>query len=544
MNDGTLIGAIDQGTSSTRFLVFSSKDFQLITYHQVDVKIISTHAGWVEMDPYVIINSVEECIEKVAEYLEQMGLSYTNIKSIGLTNHRETTLLWDKYTGKPLYNAIVWLDTRTTSTVDELLLKCNNNPNCLKEECGLPISTYFSALKIKWLMDNVLQVKNAIKENRVAFGTVDTWLLWNLIGDSVHLTDVTNASRTMLMNLKTLQWDDQLCKFFGVPKSILPEIKSSAAHFGKIKNGTLKGVPITAVLGDQQAALVGQCCFERGSAKNTYGTGCFLLYNTGNDIVYSTHGLITTVGYQFGNDKPVYALEGSVAIAGACFNWLKDNLEILPDIQETEEIANQVENTGDVYFVPAFSGLFAPHWKADARGLIIGLTQYTTKAHIIRAALEAVAFQNREIVESMNKDSGIKLKELQVSGGMTKNKLLMQMQADVLGIPIVRQSMHETTAFGAALAAGITIGVWDLKSQTSIPINFETYNSLISDEEREKRYKKWKLAVKRSIGWDKRSVVRKTFFQGIKEDPIKFLLTLAVPITTSYILYRYLEKNQ
>lgn len=543
MDDNTLVGAIDLGTSSSRFLVFSAKDYQLITYHQTEVKTISTHAGWVEMDPYVIINSVKECIDRVAEYLEQMGLSHTNIKAIGVTNHRETTILWDKFTHKPLYNAIVWLDTRTASTVDELLLKCNNNPNCLKKECGLPISTYFSALKIKWLMDNVLQVKSAIKEDRCAFGTVDSWLLWNLIGDSVHLTDVTNASRTMLMNLKTLAWDEQLCKFFGVPMNILPEIRSSAENFGKIKEGPLKGVPITAVLGDQQAALVGQCCFEKGSAKNTYGTGCFMLYNTGNDIVYSTHGLITTVGYQFGKEKPVYALEGSVAIAGACFNWLKDNLEILPDVAKTEELANDVQNTGGVYFVPAFSGLFAPHWKADARGLIIGLTQYTKKAHIIRAALESVAFQNLEIVESINKDTRFELKELQVSGGMTKNKLLLQLQADFLGIPIVRQSMHETTAFGAALAAGIVIGVWD--PSKPIPINnSETYNPAISNEDRIKRYKKWKQAVQRSIGWDdERTVVRKSFMQGIKEDPVKFLLKLAIPITTSYIFYKYFEKK-
>ena len=286
-------------------------------------------------------------------------------------------------------------------------------------------------------MDNVLQVKDAIKEDRCAFGTVDSWILWNLVGNkSCHATDVTNASRTMLMNLKTLKWDDDLCKFFSIPKSILPEIKSSAENFGEINRGSLKGVPIMAVLGDQQAALVGQLCWEKGSAKNTYGTGCFLLYNTGNDIVYSTHGLITTVAYKFGDEKPVYALEGSVAIAGAAVNWLRDKLGIITDSKETEEIANQVNDTGDVVFVPAFSGLFAPHWSSSARGLIIGITQYTTRAHIVRATLEAIAFQNLEIVESMNKDSGINLKELQVSGGMTSNRLLMQMQSDLLGIPV------------------------------------------------------------------------------------------------------------
>lgn len=471
------------------------------------IKLISEQAGWVEINPELIIESVVECIEKVCEYLNQMGLSHKNIKAVGLTNQRETTILWDKITGKALYNAIVWLDTRTHSTVDELLLKCNKNPNRFKVECGLPISTYFSALKIKWLIDNVVQVKSAIKEDRCAFGTVDSWILWNLVGNKcTHLTDVTNASRTMLMNLKTLNWDDELCNFFNVPKSILPEIRSSAQHFGILNGGSLKGVPVTSVLGDQQAALVGQLCWKKGSAKNTYGTGCFLLYNTGNDIVYSTHGLITTVAYQFGDEKPIYALEGSVAIAGASLNWLKDSLEILPNANRSEEIAKQVKDTGDVYFVPAFSGLFAPHWRPDARGLIIGITQYTTKAHIIRAALEAVAFQNLEIVESMNKDSGISLKELQVDGGMTENKLLMQMQADVLGIPVIRQSMTETTSFGAALAAGHAIGLWNLNDEQTIPIIFETYQSSISQEIRDIKYNKWKKAVQKSMGWDETAV--------------------------------------
>lgn len=503
MEEDTLIGAIDQGTSSSRFLVFSAKDFSLITYHQVPIKLISDQAGWVEIDPQLIIDTVLECIEKVGEYLSQMGLSHKSIKVVGLTNQRETTILWDKKTGKALYNAIVWLDTRTHSTVEEMLSKCNNNPNYLKLESGLPMSTYFSAFKIKWLMDNVLQVKDAIREDRCAFGTVDSWLLWNLLGDkSVHCTDVTNASRTMLMNLKTLQWDNYLCDFFGIPKSILPEIKSSAENYGVINQGCLKGIPITAVLGDQQADLVGQLCWEKGSAKNTYGTGCFLLYNTGTDIVYSTHGLLTTVAYKFGDEKPVYALEGSVAIAGAALNWLRDNLQLLNETKESEEIALTVKDTGDVYFVPAFSGLFAPHWRSDARGLIIGITQYTTKAHIIRATLEAVAFQNLEIVESMNKDSGINLKMLQVSGGMSRNKLLLQLQSDFLGIPVVKPSMTETTSFGAALTAGKTIGLWDLKDHKSIPIYNETYYCTLPEDARAAKYRKWKRAVEKSKGWD------------------------------------------
>lgn len=542
-----LIGAIDQGTSSSRFLVFSAKDFQLITYHQVSIKLIQEQAGWVEIDPQAIIDSVVVCIEKVAEYLDQMGLSHKSIKVVGLTNQRETTILWDKITGRPLYNAIVWLDTRTNSTVDEVLSKCDRNPNCLKLECGLPISTYFSALKIKWLMDNVLQVKDAIREDRCAFGTVDSWLLWNLCSNKsnnpVHLTDVTNASRTMLMNLKTLKWDDELCKFFGIPPDILPEIKSSAEHYGEINCGSLKGVPIAAVLGDQQAALVGQLCWEKGSAKNTYGTGCFLLYNTGNDIVYSAHGLITTVAYKFGDEKPVYALEGSVGIAGAAINWLRDQMGLIEDAGETEEIANQVKDTGDVVFVPAFSGLFAPHWKQSARGLIIGLTQYTTKAHIVRATLEAIAFQTAEIVESMIKDSGVNLKELQVSGGMTSNKLLLQMQSDLLGIPVVKPSMSESTSFGVALAAGKTLGLWSLKDHQSIPIYTETFHSTISEEVREARYKKWKKAVEKSIGWDdsSESSTKKSFLENFIEDPLKIIFTFAIPATAAFLIYRYVE---
>lgn len=545
-SDTALIGAIDQGTSSSRFLVFSAKDFQLITYHQVQIKLISEQAGWVEIDPEVIVNSVVECIEKVAEYLADMGLSHKQIKAVGVSNQRETTILWDKTTGKALYNAVVWLDTRTHSTVDELLSKCGNNANYLKEECGLPLSTYFSALKIKWLMDNVLQVKDAIKENRCAFGTVDSWLLWNLIGNkSAHVTDVTNASRTMLMNLKTLKWDEKLCKFFGIPKSILPEIRSSAENFGNINCGPLEGVPIMSVLGDQQAALVGHLCWKKGSAKNTYGTGCFLLYNTGSDIIYSTHGLITTVAYKFGDEKPVYALEGSVAIAGAALNWLRDNLGIINDASESEEVANQVKDTGDVCFVPAFSGLFAPYWRADARGLMIGITQYTTKAHIVRAALEAVAFQNLEIVESMNKDSGISLQELQVSGGMTQNKLLLQMQADLLGIPVVKQLMTETTAFGAALAAGSAAGIWDLKDHKAIPISFETFNCTISEETRQLRYKKWKKAVEKSMGWDENHVIiRKSYLESFLDDPLAILLSLVIPITAGVITYQYVRKSR
>ena len=432
------IGAIDQGTSSSRFLVFSAKDYRLVTSHQVELKLITEKgAGWVEMDPQEILNSVLECIENVAQSLQSLSFSVDMIKAIGLTTQRCTTIIWDKVTGKPLYNAIVWSDGRTQPIVDQLMVKCNQNPFHFRDQCGLPLCAYFSALKIKWLIENVPEVKEAVDENRCAFGTVDSWLIWNLTGKkSNHFTDVTNAAATMLMNLKTLDWDESLCEFFNVPKSILPKIKNSSENYGAINDGALKGVPLTAVLGDQNAALVGHLCFEKGSAKNSYGTGCFLLYNTGNDIVYSSYGLITTVAYKFENEKPVYALEGSVGFAGAAVNWLKDNLKMISEPKESEQISNTIQDSEDVIFVPAFSGLSAPHWRPDARGLIIGLSQFTTKAHVVRATLEAVAFQNLEILEVMNKDSGVELKELQVSGGMTKNELLMQIQADLLGIPV------------------------------------------------------------------------------------------------------------
>ncbi|XP_077986011.1 glycerol kinase-like isoform X2 [Glandiceps talaboti] len=454
-----------------------------------------------------ILQSVYDVLDKTKQNLKDLNIDPFNIKAVGITNQRETTVVWDKTTGKPLYNAIVWLDMRTGPTVEELIEKApGKKKEYLQALCGLPLSTYFSAVKLRWLMDNVPDVQQAVLEQRCMFGTVDSWLLWNLTGGlngGLHITDVTNASRTMLMNIHSLQWDEKLCNFFNIPMSVLPEIRSSAEVYGNLCNGPLSGIPIAGVLGDQQAALVGQTCFTKGMAKNTYGTGCFLLYNTGEEAVLSKNGLLTTVGYKLGKDKPtVYALEGSVAIAGAAVRWLRDNLGIIKEAADIEPLAASVESTHGTYFVPAFSGLYAPYWQSDARGIICGLTQFTSKAHIARAALEAVCFQTREILDAMNQDCGIPMQKVQVDGGMTANNLLMQLQSDILGIPIVKPAMPETTALGAAMAAGYAIGVWSLAAEDLTAITTDTYTPVITQEERDARYGKWKLAVQRSMKWE------------------------------------------
>ncbi|XP_071449832.1 glycerol kinase 3-like [Hetaerina americana] len=506
---GPLVGAIDQGTSSTRFLVFSAKNAEVITFHQIPAVQKYPREGWVEMDPMELLAAVEECIKKSCENMEHLSVSPSDIVAVGITNQRETTIAWDSITGKPLYNAIVWQDNRTASTVDQLLAGVpQGNKEYLKPICGLPLSTYFSALKMRWLIDNVPAVKNATMKKTCLFGNVDSWIIWNLTGGSqggLHLTDVTNASRTMLMNIKTLEWDPYLCKFFDIPVDLLPKIRSSSEIYGYIMNGCLNGVPISGCLGDQQAALLGQLCFSQGQAKNTYGTGCFLLYNTGKSIIHSEHGLLTTVAYQFGRDKPpMYALEGSVAVAGAVINWLRDQIGFLGNDLEIERLAASAPNSGDVYFVPAFSGLFAPYWRTDARGVLCGLTQHTSKAQVARAALESICFQTRDILEAMDKDSGMPLQKLQVNGGMTSNSLLMQLQADLIGIPVVRQVLAEITSLGAAIAAGSAegINVWSLeefkKHQGSAS---ETFVPSISADEKDVRYNKWKMAVDRSLGW-------------------------------------------
>uniref|UniRef100_A0A8D3DUQ4 Probable glycerol kinase n=1 Tax=Scophthalmus maximus TaxID=52904 RepID=A0A8D3DUQ4_SCOMX len=469
---GPLVAAIDQGTSSTRFLVFNSKTAELLSHHQVEIKQSFPKEGWVEEDPKEILQSVYECMERTCEKLTLLNIDISNIKAIGVTNQRETTLVWDKETGEPLYNAIgwnscFWLDLRTQSTVERLINKTpGRNKNHLKHKTGLPISTYFSAVKLRWLMDNVEEVRDAVVSHRAMFGTVDSWLIWCLTGGKsggVHCTDVTNASRTMLFNIHTLDWDPEL------------------------------------------SALVGQMCFQDGQAKNTYGTGCFLLLNTGAKPVISDHGLLTTVAYKLGRDKPAcYALEGSVAIAGAVVRWLQDNLGIIGSSEELEKLAASVGTSYGCYFVPAFSGLYAPYWEPSARGIICGLTQFTNKSHLAFAALEAVCFQTREILDSMNQDSGIPLTQLQVDGGMTSNRLLMQLQADILCIPVVKPSMPETTALGAAMAAGAAEGVsvWSLSPEDLSEVTSEKFEPQINPEESELRYARWKKAVQRSMNWE------------------------------------------
>uniref|UniRef100_A0AAR2IPJ1 glycerol kinase n=1 Tax=Pygocentrus nattereri TaxID=42514 RepID=A0AAR2IPJ1_PYGNA len=474
----SLVGAIDQGTSSTRFLVFNAKTAELISQHQVEINQSFPKEGWVEEDPKEILQSVCECMERTSEKLIQLNINISNVKAIGVTNQRETTVVWDKETGEPLYNAIgesppytppldncgllmsvVWLDLRTQSTVEKLIKKTpGKNKNHLKDKTGLPISTYFSALKLRWLMDNIESVAEAVQTNRAVFGTVDSWLIWCLTGGKnggVHCTDVTNASRTMLFNIHTMQWDPEL---FGL---------------------------MVACLGDQSAALVGQMCFKDGQAKNTYGTGCFMLKNTGVKPVMSDHGLLTTVAYKLGRDQPVYyALEGSVAIAGAVVRWLKENLGIIKSSSDIEKLAATAGTSYGCYFVPAFSGLYAPYWEPSARGIICGLTQFTNSSHLAFAALEAVCFQTREVLDAMNQDSGVPLSQLQVDGGMTANKLLMQLQADILCIPVVRPSMSETTALGAAMAAGAAEGVcvWTINPDGMTSVTSEKYQPKINPD--------------------------------------------------------------
>ncbi|CAF0853375.1 unnamed protein product [Adineta ricciae] len=479
------VGAIDQGTSSSRFLIFDASNLELVTYHQEPIKCLTPQPGWVEQDPNEILEKTTLCMEKAVEKFEGLGHQKSDIKAIGVTNQRETTILWDKQTGKVLHNALVWLDARTQETVDFLLKQYNKRQDCLQEQCGLPISTYFSALKIRWLIDNKEEVRKAIEAKRCMFGTVDSWLLYNLLSNDdkiVHVTDVTNASRTMLMNIRTLKWDSNLCHFFSIPEHILPEIKSSATIFGHINKGPLQGVPVGAVLGDQQAALVGQKCWSE-------------------DLAYSRNGLLTTVAYKWNDDDAVYALEGSIAIAGECIKWLRDNLEIIPDSQSTEKIAASVSDTGGVYFVPAFSGLFAPYWRSDARGLIMGMTQYTTKAHIVRAALEGICYQTREITDAMYDDSGVRLSKLKVDGGMANNKVFLQMLANIVGLNVSAPSLFETTALGVALAAGKAKGIdlFELDDEDEIETKMNSFIPRIQGKEREEHFHAWKKAVIKSF---------------------------------------------
>jgi glycerol kinase len=488
------IGAIDQGTTSTRFLVFD-RGGRIVASAQKEHQQIYPQPGWVEHDPEEIWLRTREVI---AEAMAQRDLKPGDLAALGITNQRETTVLWDRHTGQPAANALVWQDMRVADAVSEFAR--DGGPDRFRAKTGLPLATYFSALKIRWLLDNVPGARQKAEAGDLIFGNIDTFLAWHLTG--LHVTDCTNASRTQLMNLQTLDWDAELLGAFGIPRQILPRICSSSEVYGDAKLDAVEGVPLAGILGDQQAALVGQTCFEAGEAKNTYGTGCFLLMNTGREIVHSKHGLLTTVAFQFGDQPAHYALEGSVAITGALVQWIRDNFGLITSSPEIEALARLVEDNGGVYFVPAFSGLYAPYWKHNARGVIAGLTRYSNKSHLARAVLEATAFQTREVVEAMEKDSGVPLSVLRTDGGMVGNELLMQFQADILDRKVVRPVVRETTALGAAYAAGLATGFYanvdDLRAQWSVD---RTWTPEMEPARREKMYGFWKKAVTRSFDW-------------------------------------------
>ena len=497
------IGAIDQGTTSTRFMVFDHSGAE-VARHQLEHAQILPRPGWVEHDPAEIW---ERTATVVGTALHQAGLRTADLAAVGLTNQRETTLAWNRRTGRPYGHAIVWQDTRTDRIA--AALDRDGRGDVIRHKAGLPPATYFSGAKLQWLLDHVDGLRADAERGEAIFGTVDTWLLWNLTGGAsggVHVTDVTNASRTMLMNLQTLDWDDELLGFFTVPRQMLPEIWPSSAPepYGLTAHEGPFGahLPITGALGDQQAATVGQVCLDPGEAKNTYGTGNFLLLNTGEKIVRSDNGLLTTVCYQFGDAKPVYALEGSIAVTGSAVQWLRDQLGIISGASQSETLARQVDDNGGVYFVPAFSGLFAPYWRSDARGAIVGLSRYNSNAHVARATLEAICYQSRDVVDAMEADSGVHLEVLKVDGGVTQNELCMQIQADVLGVDVVRPVVAETTALGAAYAAGLAVGFWadpdDLRANWQ---EDRRWSPAWDDEQREDGYAGWRKAVQRTLDW-------------------------------------------
>lgn len=493
------IVAVDQGTTSTRAIVFDDGG-AIVATGQREHEQIFPKAGWVEHDAAEIWRNTQAVIDAA---VRNAGVEASDVAAIGITNQRETAVVWDRLTGEPVYNAIVWQDTRTQPFIDALAE--DGGVRRFAETTGLPLATYFSASKIAWILDNVDGVRERAENGDLLFGTPDTWVLWNLTGGvdgGVHATDVTNASRTLLMDLRTLDWDDELLKAFGVPRAMLPVILSSSEVYGEAVGTALDGVPIAGILGDQQAATFGQVAFERGESKNTYGTGNFLLVNTGEEIVDSENGLVTTVAYRLGGDSPRYALEGSIAVTGSLVQWLRDNLGIIKDSPEVEELALTVEDNGGVYIVPAFSGLFAPYWRPDARGAILGLTRFANKGHIARAALEAVAFQTREVLDAVIADTNVPLEELRVDGGMVGNDALMQFQADVLGVPVVRPVIIETTALGAAYAAGLAVGVWaNLDELRTMWREDERWKPQIDEAERERRMARWRKAVTRTFDW-------------------------------------------
>jgi glycerol kinase len=493
------IGAIDQGTTSTRFMVFD-RSARIAAVAQKEHEQIYPRPGWVEHDPLEILRRTEEVI---AEALVQRGLRASDLAAIGITNQRETTVLWEPKSGKPLANAIVWQDTRVAEDVSRFASE--GGQDRFRPQTGLPLSTYFSGLKLRWLLENIPDAREKATAGELLFGNIDTFLLWNLTGGpsgGVHVTDVTNASRTQLLNLRTLDWDEKLLSAFDIPRAVLPKVQSSSEIYGEATLGAVAGVPVTGILGDQQAALVGQACFRPGEVKNTYGTGCFMLMNTGERPVASNLGLLTTVAYRFGDGAAHYALEGSVAITGALVQWLRDNLGMIEKSADVEALARTVNDNGGVYFVPAFSGLYAPYWKENARGVIAGLTRYANKGHIARAVLEATAFQTREVVEAMEKDSHIGLASLRVDGGMVANELLMQFQADILNRDVVRPVIQETTALGAAYAAGLAVkffsGLEELRANWAVDREWKPH---MAETERAQLYRQWKKAVTRSFDW-------------------------------------------
>ncbi len=489
------VAAIDQGTTSTRCMVFD-RFGNVVAVDQKEHRQIYPKPGWVEHDPLEIWERTQEVITNA---LRKSDITPSDLASIGITNQRETTLVWDRRTGKPFYNAIVWQDTRTDQICNEL--SQSGGQNRFQIKTGLPLATYFSGPKIKWILDNVPGVRDAANHGDALFGNIDTWLIWNLTG-GVHVTDVSNASRTLLMDLNTLKWDEEILDLLTIPGSMLPTIRPSSSIYGYATIPSVQGVPIAGDLGDQQAALFGQACYEPGEAKNTYGTGCFMLLNTGNRPVPSKNGLLTTLGYQIGNQPAVYCLEGSIAIAGALVQWLRDNLKMIERSSDIETLARTVEDNGGMYIVPAFSGLFAPYWRSDARGVMVGLTRFLNRGHICRAVLESTAYQTREVLEAMNSDSGVELKSLKVDGGMVFNELLMQFQADILNVPVVRPAIAETTSLGAAYAAGLAVDFWSTFEE--LRANWREDKKWIPNMTpplRERLYHGWKKAVSRTFDW-------------------------------------------
>ena len=491
--------ALDQGTTSSRAMIFNHEG-RVVSVSQKEHEQIYPKPGWVEHDAKEIWARSQEVLD---EALSEAGASADDIAGLGITNQRETTLVWDRNTGEPVHNALVWQDTRTDAIVDEL--SADGGQDRFRPKTGLPLATYFSGPKVRWILDNVDGARERAEAGDLIFGNMDTWLLWNLTGGTnggLHITDVTNASRTMLMDLSKLAWDEENASIIGVPMSMLPEIRASSDVYGEVKTGALSGVPLAGDLGDQQAATFGQTCFDVGNAKNTYGTGNFMLINTGTELVQSKSGLLTTAGYKIGDNDAIYCLEGSIAITGALVQWLRDNLKMIKAAPEVEELAQSVEDNGGLYIVPAFSGLFAPYWKSNARGVFAGLTRYVTAGHVARATLEATAYQSREIVEAMATDSGVTLDSLKVDGGMVQNDLLMQFQADLLGVPVIRPEVAETTALGAAYAAGLATGFWN--SQEDLRENWaedKRWEPKMDAAERDEYFKYWKKAVTRTFDW-------------------------------------------